>query len=102
MADTSTPQDREPSSSPARDIFPEKGWLPDSAPGAPGSTASSHTPGPNTGGVHAGGLSAGDLAGGGAGGDIDHPDITGRGSTEDLTGGTRTTSEAAPQTKKEG
>ena len=44
-----------------------------------------HTPGPNTGGVHAGGMSANDLAGGGAGGDIDHPDITGRGTTDDLT-----------------
>jgi len=40
---------------------------------------------PATGGGHAGGWSAADQADSGAGGDIDHPDIAGRNSTEDLT-----------------
>jgi hypothetical protein len=42
-----------------------------------------YVPGPNYGGFHAGGISAGDL-GGGVGGDIDRPDSTGRGTTDDL------------------
>jgi len=58
-----------------------------SAPGAPGSTASAYTPGPNWVGDYPGGASAASIGGAGAGGDIDRPDITGRGSLEDMTGG---------------
>lgn len=48
-------------------------------------TTPGYTPGPNEGGYHAGGVNAASLGGGGAGGDIDRPDITGRGTTKDLT-----------------
>lgn len=44
-------------------------------------TGSQYTPGTNTGGMKAGGQSAADVTGGGAGGDIDNPDVAGRGTT---------------------
>lgn len=59
-----------------RQVTPKAG----SAPGAPGSIASAYAPGPNTGGVYPSLESAADVTGGGAGGDIDNPDVTGRGS----------------------
>jgi hypothetical protein len=47
-------------------------------PGGPNNLDRGYTPGTSAGGP------AGSLSGGGAGGDIDRPDVTGRGSTEDL------------------
>lgn len=51
-----------------------------------GGTPTRYTPGTNVGGIAPGGASAADVTGGRAGGDIDNPDITGRGSVEDLAG----------------
>lgn len=51
--------------------------------------ASSYSPGSSSGGPHAGGQSAADVQGGGAGGDIDNPDISGRGTTKGATAGNR-------------
>lgn len=53
-------------------------------PGGPNNPARGYTPGTNTVGEHMGGESAADVSGGGAGGDIDRPDITGRGSETDI------------------
>lgn len=43
-------------------------------------------PGSDTAGVEPGGTNAASMGGGGVGGDIDRPDITGRGMTADATG----------------
>ena len=61
----------------------------DPVPGCPDDgIASTYTAGNNTAGLKPGGASAADVTGGGAGGDIDNPDITGRGSLEDIARGT--------------
>jgi hypothetical protein len=52
-------------------------------PGGPNNPARGYTPGAGAVGP-SGAESANDLSGGGAGGDIDRPDITGRGGTDDL------------------
>lgn len=54
-------------------------------PGGPNNPDPGYTPGPDYVDPTAGGVeSAGDLEGGGFGGDIDRPDITGRGTTDDI------------------
>ncbi len=54
-------------------------------PGTRGDRDPGYTPGPDYVDPETGVESANDLTGGGTGGDIDLPDITGRGTTRDLT-----------------
>ena len=71
-------------------------------PGGPNQLDRGYTPGVNAVGPGAA-ESANDLGGGGTGGDIDRPDVTGRGTTDDLVRhgdpgtGTPNTAEAGPR-----
>ncbi len=53
-------------------------------PGGPNNPDPGYTPGPDAGGDIPGGESAAEVTGSGIGGDIDLPDVSGRGSLEDI------------------
>ncbi len=67
-----------------KDQAPKRQPIAGMRPGGPNNPARGYTPGTNYVGEHPGGESANSLSGGGAGGDIDRPDITGRGSETDI------------------
>ncbi len=67
-----------------KDQAPKRQPIAGMRPGGPNNLSRGDTPGPNYVGEHMGGESANSLSGGGTGGDIDRPDITGRGSETDI------------------